>query len=153
FEHKAIQRRLSLMRYRNLVELHRLQAERLGPRPALRQKRHGLYHDLTWSEYRDTSLACAAALTDAAIGEGDRVGRVGENSTEWLIADMGILSAGAINVPPHAPLTARQIEFQFQDAGVRWLFVSCAEQLAKVEQIRSRLSQVRGFVLLDCSQN
>ena len=34
------------MNYHNLVELHRLQAERFGPRPALRFKRHGLYRDL-----------------------------------------------------------------------------------------------------------
>ena len=41
------------MTYRNLAEMHRRQAERLGPRPALRYKRHGLYHDLSWDDYRD----------------------------------------------------------------------------------------------------
>ena len=37
---------------------------------------------------------------------------------------MAILAAAAVNVPPHAPLTARQIHFQLHDAGVRWLIVS-----------------------------
>ena len=36
------------MSYRNLVELHRRQAERLSPCTALRYKRYGLYHDITW---------------------------------------------------------------------------------------------------------
>ena len=42
-----------------------------------------------------------------------------ENRVEWLIADMGILAAAAVNVSPHAPLTSRQVQFQFGDAGVR----------------------------------
>ena len=41
------------MKYRNLAEMHRRQAERLGPLPALRFKRHGLYHDLSWDDYRE----------------------------------------------------------------------------------------------------
>ena len=106
------------MTYRNLVEMHRLQAERLGPRPALRFKRYGLYHDLTWEDYRAESLAAAAALVDAGVEPGDRVGLLAENRVEWLIADMAILAAAAVNVPPHAPLTARQIQFQLHDAGV-----------------------------------
>src|SRR5262249_16003129 len=55
------------MDYQNLVELHRRQAERLGPRPAVRFRRHGLYHDLCWQDYREQALACAAALADAGI--------------------------------------------------------------------------------------
>src|SRR6266849_5200388 len=107
-----------LMTYRNLVELHRLQAERLGPRPALRYKRGGLYHDVSWQDYREQSEACAGALLEAGIQPGDRVGILSENRTEWLVADMGLLTAGAVCVPPHAPLTARQVQFQLANAEV-----------------------------------
>ena len=62
------------MDYKNLAEVHRRQAERLGTRPALRFKRFGLYHDLTWQQYRADALACAAALVDAGMEPGDRVG-------------------------------------------------------------------------------
>jgi long-chain acyl-CoA synthetase len=137
------------MSYRNLVEMHRVQAERLGPRPALRFKRHGIYHDLSWVDYRAEALACAASLIDAGIQPGDRVGLLSENRVEWLIADMGILTAAAVNVPPHAPLTASQIEFQLADAGARWLFVSTAEQLAKVQGVLPNLPGLRGIVTFD----
>src|SRR5258708_19729467 len=100
------------MPYRNLAELHRRQAERLGPRPALRFKRHGLYHDVSWQQYHADSLACAAALVDAGVQAGDRVGILAENSIEWLIADMGLLPAGALNVPPHPPLTPNQVQYE-----------------------------------------
>src|SRR5439155_26707256 len=109
---------------RNLADLLRVQAERLGPRTALRYKQQGLYHDVRWRRYRDDASACAAALVDAGVRPGDRVGLLAENRLEWLLADMGLLTAAAVNVPPHAPLTARQVQFQLHDAGVSWLFVS-----------------------------
>jgi long-chain acyl-CoA synthetase len=137
------------MSYQNLAELHRRQAERLGPRPVLRYKRHGLYHDVSWEDYRADALACAAALADVGVRPGDRVGLVGENRLEWLLADMGILAAGAVNVSPHAPLAARQIHFQLADAGACWLFVSTREQRDKVRQVRAELPDLRGVVAFD----
>jgi long-chain acyl-CoA synthetase len=137
------------MTYRNLTEMLRLQAERLGPRPALRFKRHGLYHDLSWEQYCADALACAAALVDAGVRPGDRVGLLAENRVEWLIADMGILAAAAVNVPPHAPLTARQIHYQLADAGVCWLFVSTRDQLEKALSVLPELPAIRGVVAFD----
>jgi long-chain acyl-CoA synthetase len=137
------------MSYRNLVELHRRQAERLGPVPALRYKRHGIYHDLSWEEYSARTVAAAAALVDVGVQIGDRVGLLAENSADWLVADMAILTAGAVNVPPHAPLTARQVQFQLHDAGVTWLIVSTAAQLEKIQQIRAELPALRGVVAFD----
>jgi long-chain acyl-CoA synthetase len=137
------------MQFRNLTEMHRVQAERFGPRPALRYKHHGLYHDYTWNEYRADALACAAALVDVGIRPGDRVGLLSENRQEWLVADMGLLAAAAVNVPPHAPLTARQVHFQLEDAGVVWLIVSTRAQLDKVRQVRAELPRLRGVVVFD----
>jgi long-chain acyl-CoA synthetase len=134
---------------RNLVELHRRQAERFGPRPALRYKRHGVWHDLSWQEYRAEALAAAAALVECGIAPGDRVGIVAENSIDWLIADMALLTAAAVNVSPHAPLTARQIHFQLADAEINFLFVSNRIQLDKIRQIRAQLPPLRGLVVFD----
>jgi long-chain acyl-CoA synthetase len=137
------------MSYRNLVELHRRQSEALGPRPALRYKRYGLYHDVSWDTYRADVLAGAAALVEAGIRPGDRVGLLSENRFEWLLTDLAILTAAAINVPPHAPLTAEQVHYQLNDAGCCWLFVSGRTQLDKYLALRNRLPQVRGVVAFE----
>ena len=83
---------------RNIAEAHRRQAERLGSKVAVRYKRGGSWQDLTWSDYRADVLACAAALVEAGIRPGDRVGLLGENRVEWMIADLGILAAGGVTV-------------------------------------------------------
>jgi long-chain acyl-CoA synthetase len=135
--------------YRNLSELLLFQSKRLGARPALRYRRHGIFCDINWGEYEAIAQACAAALVEVGIQPGDRVGLLSENRVEWLLADMGLLGAAAVNVPPHAPLTAPQIQFQLADAGVRWLFVSNREQLKKVESIRRELPALEGIVIFE----
>jgi long-chain acyl-CoA synthetase len=137
------------MNYRNLAELHRRQAKAQGPRPALRYKHDGVYRDLSWHDYHARALACAAALVDVGMAVGDRVGLLSENRLEWLLADMGILAAGAVNVSPHAPLTPAQVHYQLADAGVRWLFVSTREQMEKVRKIRADLPHLEGVVVFD----
>src|SRR6266478_6438584 len=137
------------MEYRNLAEVLKAQAESLGPRPALRYKHNGLYHDVTWQQYRAGVLAGAAALIDAGIQVGDRVGLLSENRMEWLMADLAILAAGGVNVPPHAPLTARQVHFQLAETETRWLFVSDQEQLEKIRQVQGELPKLEGVVVFD----
>lgn len=133
----------------NLVEALRLQAERLGPTTAVRWKRFGRYQDLSWADYHEQAQACAAALIAEGAGVGDRIGLLSENRLEWLLADMGIMAAGGVNVPPHAPLTARQVQFQLADAGVRWLIVSTRAQLDKIRQVRHELPELRGVIAFD----
>jgi long-chain acyl-CoA synthetase len=135
--------------FRNIGEAHRRQAERLGPQVAVRYKRGGLWKDLTWSDYRAEVLACAAGLIEAGLQPGDRVGVLGENCVEWMIADLGILAAGGVTVTPHSALSARQIQFQMLDAGARWLFVSTAAQCDKVRQVRDELPGLEGVFAFD----
>ncbi len=74
---------------------------------------------------------------------------MGENSLDWLLADMAILTAGAVNVSPHAPLTARQIHYQLLDADVCWAFVSNGAQLDKLRSLRGELPALREIVVFD----
>src|SRR5579863_3589493 len=110
------------MNAETLPALFRQQAERYGPRVAVRFKRYGLYHDLRWDEYLDQVTACAAALIQHGVGVGDRVAILSENRLEWLVADLAILSVGAVNVPLHSPLSSAQVEWQLRDSCARFIF-------------------------------
>jgi long-chain acyl-CoA synthetase len=132
-----------------LPALHRRQADRFGPRTALRYKRLGLYHELSWDDYREQVTACAAALVHVGVQPGDRVTVFSENRVEWLVADMAILEAGAVHVPLHAPLTGRQAHYQLANAEVSWVFVSGPAIYAKLSQVRSELPALKGVVLFD----
>ncbi len=120
------------MAYSSLAAMHRASSERLGPRVALRYKRFGLYHDLNWIDYRRQADGAAAGLIGLGIRPGDRVGILSENRFEWLVADIAILSAGAADVPLHAPLAPPQAQYQLAHSGARGVIVSSQAQADKV---------------------
>jgi long-chain acyl-CoA synthetase len=123
----------------NLATMHRRIAGRLGRRSALRYKAHGLYRDISWADYRDQVDRASAGLIGLGVQPGDRVGLLAENSPDWLVADLAILSAGAIDVPLHAPLVPNQVAFQLQHSGARGVVVSHQGQADKVLAVLDEL--------------
>ena len=72
---------------------------------------------------------CAARARDRA---GDRVVILANNCTEWLLADFGILYAGAVVVPMFATTADDQIQFIFANSDAKLVFVddaTCAARL------------------------
>jgi long-chain acyl-CoA synthetase len=115
--------------------MHRATASRFGPRPALRYKADGLYHDLSWSDYRRQADFAAAALIERGVKPGDRVAILAENSPWWLMADIAVLATGAADVAVHAPSTPAQVGYQLRHSGARAVIVSDQAQADKVLQV------------------
>src|SRR5581483_7441535 len=116
----------------NLASMHRDTCRRFGPNVALRFKRYGRYQDLSWNDYRHQADGSAAGLIELGVQPGDAVALLSENRHEWLIADHAILSAGAVNVPLHAPLTAPQLAYQVGHSEAVGIIVSNQQQADKV---------------------
>ena len=124
---------------RHLCDLHRHTSERLGSRIALRHKRDGLFHDLSWTDYRRQADAAAAGLITLGVQPGDRVAILSENRFEWLVADHAILSCSAADVTLHAPLAAAQVEYQVGHSESRGIIISGQAQADKVFAVLAAL--------------
>ncbi len=98
-----------------------------------------LYHDV---------IGTARTLQSWGIGRGDRVAILAENRPEWAIADYATMLIGAVVVPVYPTLTAEQIAWLLRDAGVRIVFLSTAEQLKKIQTVRSNTS-IEQVVIMD----
>jgi long-chain acyl-CoA synthetase len=137
------------MAFSNLSDMHRSQCRLLGPRTAVRFKRDGLYHDLSWTEYRWLADRAAAGLIELGVNAGDRVAILAENRYEWLIADEAILSTGAADVPLHAPLAPRQVEYQVGHSQSRGIVVSGQHQADKVFHVLEALPNLEFLISFD----
>jgi long-chain acyl-CoA synthetase len=135
--------------YPNLAVMHRTVAERMGARTAIRFKADGLYHDISWREYRRRAEGAAAGLVELGIEPGDRVGLLAENRHEWLTADLAILSAGAADVPLHAPLSPAQVQYQLSHSGARGVIVSNQAQADKVLAVLDALPDLEWMSSFD----
>lgn len=101
-------------------------------RPALRHHSAGAWTAITWGEYGLAVDEVAAGLVGLGIAAGDRVGLLSGNRPEWHIADLAILSIGAVTVPVYPTSSSPQVAYVLADSGARVCFVDGAEQLAKV---------------------
>ena len=129
--------------------MHRAVCERLGPRTAVRFKRHGVYRDLSWTDYRRQADWAAAGFIELGVQPGDRIALLSENRYEWLISDHAILSAGAINVPLHAPLAEKQVEYQAGHSQARGIVVSGQAQADKVFEVLDSLPNLEFLISFD----
>jgi long-chain acyl-CoA synthetase len=100
------------------------QVDRLGDRPFLWAKRDGDYQALSWGDTAARVTPLARGLLAQGVVKGDRVMLVSENSPAWLIADMAIMSIGAITVPAYTTNTSRDHLHILRDSGARGAIVS-----------------------------
>jgi long-chain acyl-CoA synthetase len=87
----------------------------------------------------------AGWLRAQGIHPGDRVAILSESRYEWAVADIAILSMGAISVPLYPTLPAGQIAPLLADAGVVGAFVSDTSQQEKLGVVRATLRFVWNF--------
>ncbi|MBI4356049.1 MAG: long-chain fatty acid--CoA ligase [Candidatus Omnitrophica bacterium] len=111
------------------------QVERAGVRCALKVKALGGYQDISWLAWGDRVRQLAAALVEMGIAPGDRVAILSENREEWATADLAIQTAGGVTVPVYPTETPATLAYILTDSGANTLFVSTADQLAKVSSM------------------
>jgi long-chain acyl-CoA synthetase len=94
---------------------------------------------------RDLSLGLGAL----GVERGDRVAIVSESRPDWVMADLAILSGGAVTVPIYPTLSAVQARYILQDAGAKAAIVSTRSQLEKIQEVRHKLPALEVVVLMD----
>jgi long-chain acyl-CoA synthetase len=117
-------------------------------RPALMYKEGETYKGISYGELRRSVELFAFGLASLGLKRGDRVAIVSENRPEWVISDQAIVAFGAIDVPVYPTMTAKQAEFIFNDAGVRFAIVSNQFQLNKVMRVFNDVRTLEKVILM-----
>ena len=94
---------------------------------------------------RDLSLGLGAL----GVASGDRVAIVSESRPDWVMADLAILTGGAVTVPIYPTLSPVQVHYVLQDSGAKAAIVSTREQLAKIQEVRHKLPVLEAVILMD----
>ena len=100
------------------------QADRLGGRPMLRVKRGGEWKRTGWHDVAVQVERLARGLSALGVGRGDRVALVAENRPEWLIADLAVMSLGAVTVPAYTTVGTPDYAHVLRDSGAKLALAS-----------------------------
>ena len=126
------------------------QLEKFPKQDMLVAKENGQWRPYSTGEVKQASLKLAAGLlalgvsgNDMTTENRDKIAIISNNRPEWLIADMAVQQTGAILVPIYPTTNPLEIEFIFNDAAVKYVFVSSEELLHKLQDIRAKIPTVK----------
>jgi long-chain acyl-CoA synthetase len=135
--------------YKSIPHMLREQAGRLADRPAVKYRKQGDWVTLSYAQFYDRALMVTRGLRKLQISPGDKVAILSENRVGWVIADMGILAAGAVTVPIYPTNTPEQVEYALIHSGSKVVFLSSKAQYLKLLKIRERIPLVRLVVCFE----
>ena len=134
---------------RSLPAMFFAQADRLGDKPFLWAKRDGRYRPTSWGAAARDVRRLALGLKSLGVGRGDRVALVSENRPEWIIADLAIMTAGAITVPVYVTHTVEDHRHVLADSGSRAAIVSKAALSARVLAAANQVDAVETVIAIE----
>jgi long-chain acyl-CoA synthetase len=100
---------------RSIAEAFRITAEDFPDRVAVRTK--GDEVSITWSELRERVDAFAAGLAGLGVKRGDTVALMLSNRPEFHLADLAVMSLGAVPYSIYLTSAPEQIAYVVEDAG------------------------------------
>jgi long-chain acyl-CoA synthetase len=115
----------------------------------LARKINGSYEPIFYDSLEEDYRHLAAYLKSQGIEPRDRVAILSENRPGWYLADMAILSIGAIDVPLYPSLPPNQIEYILSNCGAKGIVVSNMLQLGKILSIWQNLPEMNLIVVLN----
>jgi long-chain acyl-CoA synthetase len=117
-----------------------------GERPALREKKRGIWRTVTWRELADEAATLAAALSARGLQRGAHVAFVGDNRPRLYTAMCAAHWLGAIAVPLYQDATAEEMVAPVKSAEITHIFAENQEQVDKLLEILPRCPTVRCIV-------
>ena len=137
------------MSERTLPGLFEASVEAFPKNVLIWEKTGSRYQATTFAETRVLVHRFAAGLLGLGLCKGDRVALLSEGRRDWVVAELGILSIGAIDVPVSVKVDELgDLKFRLAHSGCRMAVVS-KSQLAKIRKIRGDLPDLVLTIVLD----
>ncbi len=131
----------------SLGVLLRDRARRWSEKAYLRYRQGNESVALTWNEFAERVFQIARHLLDLGIRRGDRVGMISENRADMFLAEIAVMSIGAVTVPVFAGYGSPQVAYVLEQVRPRFLITSGSHQLNKID--RSRHPWTERFYCMD----
>jgi len=104
---------------------------------------------VTWKQVSERVNNIAAGLISLGIHPEERVALASGTRYEWVIADFGILAAGAATTTVYPTTNAEDVSYIVADSGSRIVIAEDQRQVDKLLTHRSQLPAVEKVVVID----
>ena len=132
-----------------LIELFEASVKKYGINPLMLEKHQDKFESTSYNEIHESVIEFAAGLISIGIQKGDRIALLSEGRNDWVISELAVLYAGAINIPLSVKLgDASEIRFRMAHSGSRMIIIS-GNQAHKMKDLKFELKELEKVILLD----
>ncbi|MFD8535749.1 AMP-dependent synthetase/ligase [Streptomyces rubrogriseus] len=109
------------------------------------------WKSLTWAQAAERVYAIAAGLIELGVQPEQRVALASATRLEWILADLGIMCAGAATTTVYPQTNADESAYILSDSESRVLIAEDAAQLAKAKEKKAELPDLTHVVVVDAT--
>ena len=134
---------------KTIIHLFEESVEKYAQNAFLWEKKSDKFEPTTYAQTRDEVYRVGAGLMSLGLAKGDKVSLLSEGRNAWIISELGILYAGAINVPLSIKLEEKNdLIFRITHSDSKMIVVSGAN-LGKIRVIIKQLPAIEKVIVLD----
>lgn len=120
-----------------------------GNETFLREKVDGVWKETFFNTTREEAHILAAGFMSMGLEKGDKVALISEGRNYWIFSELGILYAGAVNVPLSFKLESdTDLTFRINHSDARFVIAS-QTQIDKIRRVIDRCPKVEKVIVMD----
>ena len=122
-----------------------------SPRPdSIVMKRHGEWIPISTQEYVNKANAISRGFLNLGVKHGDKIAIASTtNRTEWNLLDIGLQQIGCVSIPVYPTISESDYAYIFNDAEVKFAFVSDAALYEKITSIKNQVPSLVSVYTFD----
>ncbi|HEY1797435.1 MAG TPA: AMP-binding protein [Stellaceae bacterium] len=124
-------------------------AQRIGDRPAIREKDLGIWHPYSWRRYWEEVRDLALGLAANGFKRGDRLSVIGENRPRLYFAQIAAQALGGVAVPVYQDAIASELAYVLDHAETSVVVCEDQEQVDKILSLQGELPHLKLIVYDD----
>ena len=134
---------------KTLVDLFEQSVQLYPNNTFLLEKTDKVFEPTTYTQVKEQVYRLGAGLQALGVKKGDTMALLSEGRNMWIIGELAMFYAGAINVPLSIKLEeSNDLMFRLIHGDVQYIMVS-GQQLKKVRLIKDKLPAVKKIIVFD----
>ncbi len=109
----------------------------------------GIWEEISWNSMNEMVRNLGYYLISKGIKPGDKVALFSPNRYEWWVADLAILSIGAVNVPIYATNSVAECAYIIDNSDSKICFAGTREQMEKIIKVRQDNQRLGEIIVFD----
>ena len=134
---------------KTIIDLFEASVKRYPNNTFLLEKTGKQFEPTTYTQVKEQVYRLGAGLQALGVKKGDNMALLSEGRNMWIVGELAMFYAGAVNVPLSIKLEERNdLMFRLIHGDVKFIMVS-GYQLKKIRAIKSKLPELKQIIVFD----